>query len=58
MSRVCEVCERGAGKGNKRSHSNIATLRRFGINLQTKKIDGERLKVCTRCIKTLSKTKK
>ncbi|PIP27088.1 MAG: 50S ribosomal protein L28 [Candidatus Moranbacteria bacterium CG23_combo_of_CG06-09_8_20_14_all_39_10] len=57
MSKVCEVCERSAGSGNQRSHSNVATLRRFGINLQTKKIDGERLRVCTRCIKTLSKTK-
>jgi len=57
MSRVCQVCERGAKTGNQVSHSNVKTLRKFGINLQVKKIDGERLKVCTRCIKTLSKTK-
>lgn len=57
MSRVCEICERGAKTGNKVSHSNIKTLRKFAINLQTKKVNGIRKKVCTRCIKTLSKTK-
>lgn len=57
MSRVCTICERGSGSGHKVSHSNVKTLRKFGINLQTKKIDGERVKACTRCIKTLSKTK-
>ena len=56
MSRVCEMCGRGSQTGNKRSHSNIATLRKFAINLQSKKIDGIRKKVCTKCIKTLSKT--
>lgn len=55
MSRVCEICRRGAKTGNKRSHSNIATLRKFSINLQMKKVDGARKKVCTRCVKTLAK---
>ncbi|PIR73198.1 MAG: 50S ribosomal protein L28 [Candidatus Moranbacteria bacterium CG10_big_fil_rev_8_21_14_0_10_35_21] len=57
MSKVCDICQRGAKSGNKRSHSNIATLRKFSINLQAKKIDGQNKKVCARCIKTLSKTK-
>ncbi|MBU2028764.1 50S ribosomal protein L28 [Patescibacteria group bacterium] len=57
MSKVCAVCGRNPGSGNKRSHSNIATRRTFGINLQTKKIDGVRKKVCVRCLKTSSKTK-
>jgi len=58
MSKVCEVCGRKPGSGNSRSHSNIATLRTFGINLQKKKINGERKKVCTKCIKTANKVKK
>jgi len=57
MSRTCDVCGRGTQSGNSRSHSNIATRRKFSINLQTKKIDGQRKKVCSSCIKTTSKAK-
>jgi len=57
MSRTCDVCGRGTQTGNKRSHSNIATKRTFSINLQTKKIDGKKKKVCSSCIKTTSKPK-
>lgn len=57
MSKVCEICGRTPKGGNKRSHSNIATRRTFGINLQEKKINGERKRACTRCIKTANKTK-
>lgn len=55
MSRVCDICGRGSQTGNKVSHSNIKTLRKYQINLQTKKIDGKSRKVCTKCIKTMSK---
>jgi len=58
MSKVCSVCGRGAGTGHQVSHSQVKTLRKFGINLQTKKIDGQKEKVCTKCIKTMSKVKK
>lgn len=58
MSKVCEICGKKPGSGNSRSHSNIATLRTFGINLQKKKLDGKRVKACTRCIKTANKTEK
>ncbi|NCO98130.1 MAG: 50S ribosomal protein L28 [Candidatus Moranbacteria bacterium CG_4_9_14_3_um_filter_40_7] len=57
MTKVCQVCGRTPRSGNSRSHSNIATRRTFGINLQTKKINGTRKKICVRCIKTASKTK-
>jgi len=57
MSRTCDICGRGTQTGNSRSHSNIATRRKFSINLQTKKIDGQRKKVCSSCIKTTSKPK-
>lgn len=55
MSRVCQVTGRGTKTGNSRSHSNIATRRKFAINLQTKKIDGVRVKLSTRAIRTLAK---
>lgn len=55
MSRVCDVCGRGPQVGNKVSHSQVKTPRKFQINLQAKKVDGVSQKVCTKCIKTMSK---
>ncbi|MDO8529063.1 MAG: 50S ribosomal protein L28 [bacterium] len=55
MSKTCEVCKRGTQTGNSRSHSNIATRRKFKVNVQSKKIDGKRVKICTRCVKTRTK---
>lgn len=57
MSRTCSVCGRGTTSGNSRSHSNIATKRTFSVNIQTKKVDGKKAKVCTKCIKTENKQK-
>ncbi|MFZ2193604.1 MAG: 50S ribosomal protein L28 [Candidatus Moraniibacteriota bacterium] len=57
MSRVCEVCGRGSQSGNSVSHSQVKSRRKFQINLQSKKIDGAKTKVCTRCIKTSNKEK-
>lgn len=51
----CQMCDKTARTGNKRSHSNIATRRRFGANIQTKKIDGISFRLCTGCIRTLAK---
>ncbi|MFA6160024.1 MAG: 50S ribosomal protein L28 [Parcubacteria group bacterium] len=55
MSRVCDVCGRGPQVGNKVSHSQVKTLRKYMINLQVKKVDGKSKKVCTKCIKTMAK---
>jgi len=55
MSKNCDICGRSSTKGVKRSHSNIKTLRRQHINLQTKKINGKKILICTKCIKTLAK---
>ncbi len=55
MARICERCGRGYNKANSRSHSNISTIKRQHINLQSKVVDGKRLRICTRCIKTLAK---
>lgn len=53
----CDVCGRSATKGIKRSHSNIKTLKRQKINIQTKTIDGKKQKVCTSCMKNAAKSK-
>jgi len=58
MSKKCDFCGRKAASGNSRSHSNIATKRKFGINLQKKLVDGKRYKLCTACIKTRKKNAK
>lgn len=55
MSKFCERCERGPVSSQSRSHSNIATKRRNEINLQIKTVDGTRMRICTRCIKTMKK---
>ena len=53
----CQICNKRAQIGNKRSHSNIATKRKFKVNIQTKKIDGEKKRVCVACIRTMNKVK-
>ena len=55
MAKVCYSCKKGPSFGNSRSHSMIATKRRFNPNLQKVRIqvDGtpRREYVCTRCLK-------
>lgn len=55
MARVCHSCGKGPAFGNNRSHSLVATRRRFDPNLQKVRIleDGvkRRVLVCTRCLK-------
>ncbi len=55
MSRTCELCGRGYLKSASRSHSNIKTLKRQYVNLQTKVVKGVRKLICTRCVKSLTK---
>ena len=61
MSRVCEITGKAVIVGNKVSHSNIKTKRRFYPNLQTKRffIPEENryitLKVSAQAIRTINK---
>jgi len=55
MSRICDFCHRGPIKKTDRSHSNIATRRWVHLNLQVKHIDGKRVDICTRCLRTRTK---
>ena len=57
MAKKCDICGRGSTKGASRSHSNIKTNKRQNINLQSKKINGKRVNICTKCIKTAAKPK-
>ncbi|MFA6604306.1 MAG: 50S ribosomal protein L28 [Patescibacteria group bacterium] len=57
MARICDVCARRPNQANSRSHSNIATKRRQLVNLQSMHVDGKAAKVCTRCVRTMTKTK-
>lgn len=55
MAKSCEVCGKGPQFGNRVSHANNRTKRRFEPNLQTVRalVSGSvrRLRVCTRCLK-------
>ena len=56
MAKVCFSCGKRPAFGNSRSHSMVATRRRFNANLQHIRIllDGSptRAYVCTRCLKS------
>ena len=51
----CYKCGKNAMTGNNRSHSNVATKRKFKANIQSKVIDGIKKKICTACIRTMNK---
>lgn len=61
MAKVCISCGKGPAFGQSRSHSMVATKRRFDANLQKIRVlDGKtprRAYVCTRCIKAGKITK-
>jgi large subunit ribosomal protein L28 len=56
MAKVCEVCGRGPRFGNRISHANNVTKRRWNLNLQSVhavvKGSNKRIKACTNCIKS------
>jgi large subunit ribosomal protein L28 len=55
VSKVCAICGKKPSYGHHRSHSMVATKRRFEPNLQRVRVllDGKatRAYVCTRCLK-------
>jgi len=56
MSKVCSVCGKKPAFGNNRSHSMVATRRRFEPNLQRVRVlvkgVARRTYVCTRCLRS------
>jgi large subunit ribosomal protein L28 len=61
VPKVCFSCSKGPAFGNSRSHSMVATRRRFDPNLQKVRIlvkgAPRREYVCTRCLKAGKVTK-
>lgn len=61
MSRVCDICGKGALTGNNRSHALNATKRKFQPNLSKIKaeMDGKvkKINICSKCLKA-NKVKK
>ena len=62
MAKVCHSCGKGPAFGQSRSHSMVATKRRFDPNLQKVRIQEKsgrpiRAWVCTRCLKSNKVTK-
>jgi large subunit ribosomal protein L28 len=61
MAKVCHSCGRKPAFGNSRSHSMVATKRRFEPNLQKVRIRERgrplRVYVCARCLKSNKVTK-
>lgn len=55
MSRTCEICSKGPVRANRVSHSNIKTPRRQKPNLQILNINGEKIKACSTCRRTIRK---
>ena len=55
MSKICAICGKAPSFGHNRSHSMVATKRRFNPNLQRVRIlvngVARRSYVCTRCLK-------
>ena len=55
MAKICAVCGKKPSFGHNRSHSMVATKRRFDPNLQRVRVilDGRatRAYVCTKCLK-------
>ena len=56
MSRVCEICGKKPMAGHNKSHAHNLTKRRFLPNLQKVRVKRDnrvqRIRICTRCLKT------
>ncbi|MBI2773084.1 MAG: 50S ribosomal protein L28 [Chloroflexi bacterium] len=55
MPRACAICGKHAAFGSNVSHSKVHTHRRFDVNLQSVLVKGEKLLLCTRCRRDLTK---
>ena len=62
MGARCDVCHRRPQYGNKVSHSNRHTKRRFKVNVQHRRLmlhgKMQNVYVCTRCLRTMMKVPK
>ncbi|NPV43101.1 MAG: 50S ribosomal protein L28 [Firmicutes bacterium] len=56
MANKCDVCGKAPLSGNKVSHSNIKSKRKWAPNIKKIKVvvnnNTKRINVCTRCLRT------
>ena len=56
MAKSCEVCGKGPRFGNRVSHANNKTRRRWDVNLQRVRVmfqgASRRMRVCTACLRS------
>ena len=55
MTRICILTGKRANVANNRSHSNQATKRAQGVNLQVRHVGGTRLRLSAEAVKSLAK---
>lgn len=59
MARICGVCGKGSQiiipRKHLRAHYNPTTKQRRYPNLQTLRLGGMKLRLCTRCLKTVKR---
>ncbi len=56
--KVCQKCGKGPKVKIKRSHSMQATKTKQYPNIQTKRINGKKMSICTSCISRMTKMAK
>jgi len=56
MSNICQICGKQGTSGNRVSHSNRKTRRRWKVNLQRVAVEfkgtRQRMLICTRCLRS------
>jgi len=52
----CDICGKGTQTMVKRTHSNKANKTTKKANIQTRKVDGGKIKICTNCLRTIKKS--
>lgn len=53
--RSCDICARGTQVMQKKSHSQAKHKTHQKINVQTKRIEGGSLLLCSKCLRTVAK---
>lgn len=53
MAKKCDICGRKTQTSFSRSHSTKATKRKQYLNLHKIKINGKKIKICSKCLKKI-----
>ena len=55
MSYRCQICAKGIQYGHNVSHSKRRTRKIWKPNLQRVTVNGQKMRICTKCLKRLKK---